>query len=59
MKKLPGIFLASPSEIVTIAKVRRPSVSAPRWISTVKCGPRPISGKVLIMYLTPVIDPTT
>lgn len=45
MKKLPGMFLASPSEIVTIANVSNPSVSAPRWISTFRRGPRPISGK--------------
>lgn len=29
MKKLPGIFLASPNEIITIAYVKSPSVRAP------------------------------
>lgn len=59
MKKLPGIFLASPSEMMTIANVKNPSVSAPRWMSTFKRGPSPIPGKVSIMSLTPVIDPIT
>lgn len=59
MTKLPGIFLARPREIITIANVRKPSVSAPRWMSTFKRGPSPISGKVSIMSLTPIIDPIT
>ena len=59
MKKLPGIFLESPSEIVTMANVRSPSIMAPRWMSTFRRGPRPTSGKVSIISLTPIIDPTT
>jgi hypothetical protein len=59
MKKLPGIFLASPREIVTMANVSNPSVRAPLWMSTVNRGPSPISGNVSIKSLTPVIDPIT
>lgn len=59
IKKFPGIFWARPSEIITIVNVRNPSVSAPRWMSTLKRGPSPTSGKVSIMSLTPIIDPIT
>lgn len=59
MKKLQLDFLASPSEIITIANVKRPSVNAPFAMSTFNCGPRPIPGKVARMSLTPYTDPTT
>lgn len=59
IKKFPGIFAASPSEIKTIANVRNPSVNAPLWMSTFRRGPRPISGNVSRMSLTPVTDPIT
>ena len=59
MKKLPGIFLASPREMVTTPNASNPSVRAPLWMSTFKRGPRPISGKVSIRSRTAVIDPIT
>lgn len=59
MKKLPGICLESPSEMITIMNVKHPSVRAPRWMSTFSFGPRPMSGNVSRMSLTPVIDPST
>nr|GMC79273.1 hypothetical protein Iba_chr04aCG9220 [Ipomoea batatas]GMC84227.1 hypothetical protein Iba_chr04cCG9590 [Ipomoea batatas]GMC88569.1 hypothetical protein Iba_chr04eCG11300 [Ipomoea batatas] len=53
MKELPGICLESPSEMNTIMNVKHPSVRAPRWMSTFSSGPRPMSGNVSRMSLTP------
>jgi len=59
MKKFSRIVVASPSEMVTIANVSNPSVSAPWWMSTFKRGPCPTSGMVSMRNLTPTILPTT
>lgn len=59
MKVLARLLLESPSEMLTIANVKIPSVNAPRWMSMLKTGPRPMFGNAAMMNLTPVIEPKT